>query len=401
MKPAKDLIVDMFHGTPDPNERIRNRVMKNFIAAAFYGDMKVNGQLPDNAYDMRDYLVHGGRILFDTSQLSAGEKRQFRRFLMPNRAASVIDNRFVATHGIIRHMGRLFETKLSAFKALLEAAKANHKGMNIAIGGAGRLVQDINQRNVMPRSNGEFGHMYMNLEDELIQWGFEEAAPGNTNQLTKERHGFGKATPHSAFGAERLEDFQSDMPIHEGMGQCPMITQAKHDRNSKYNWNRIVITSQTLKQLASKKIGQMSDEQFVENILTKPHSQSVSVTNPFERYQTMLMHRAEKTPGVAMSPNASKHVASTVGKKRQHSSSFAKLARLFKEGASPTQRKRLKTAETRDVREATVQGQTHRSEAGSKKRRREDESFSMSQSDSKRHKGNEAEVKNDTSSFRR
>ncbi len=166
--------------------------------------------------------------------------------------------------------------------------------MNVAIGGEDSIVKNSKGAFVSSKADGTFGHMYMNFENEgLIYFGIEEAAPQKTNALTAEKHGFGVATPNSAFGAPRLEDFQKDKAVNAKMSQCPMITKTEDDKNSKYNCFRARITPDVLDKLREKKVRAMSDQIFIEEVLKKPPPNSISVDNPMQRYKDMIQHRQQ------------------------------------------------------------------------------------------------------------
>ncbi len=58
------------------------------------GELTVNGQQPDENYFLGEYLIHGGRIKFDVSDLSAEEQESFFKWITAGKAKS----RAFATH---------------------------------------------------------------------------------------------------------------------------------------------------------------------------------------------------------------------------------------------------------------------------------------------------------------
>ena len=73
-----------------PNSVALGRVLN----AIDKGTLTVNGQSPDKAYSIGEYLIHGGRIKFDVSDLNSQQQSKFFNYVTNEQAK----NRTFSTH---------------------------------------------------------------------------------------------------------------------------------------------------------------------------------------------------------------------------------------------------------------------------------------------------------------
>ncbi|STX41062.1 Uncharacterised protein [Legionella donaldsonii] len=229
---------------PTENSKALGRV----LLAIKSGTLTVNGQAPDDAYPIGEYLTHGGRVNFDVSALSAEEQQQFYAFITNSQAKT----RAFATHraGGTDANGSPAEAKSGllgaisdAFRALVGASK--HAGINLAIGGnhiasregaSGGLGKN-------PDESGEWGHMYLHQDTNIVMVGVEASAPGKHNTRTGESHSkTGAAGELSPFLQKKIDSRE----LHEEQikaGKTPLSTKEK------YNWATVKISSEQLRQM--------------------------------------------------------------------------------------------------------------------------------------------------------
>ncbi|KTC96415.1 hypothetical protein [Legionella feeleii] len=165
---------------PSENSKALGRV----LLAIKTGELTVNGQVPDDAYPIGEYLSHGGRVNFDVSGLSPEEQQQFFAFITNNRATP----RAFATHraGGTDANGSPAEAKSGllgaisdAFRALVGASK--HSGINLAIGGKVPNWEGATDSfGNTPNESGEWGHMYLHQDTNIVMVGVEASLQANT-----------------------------------------------------------------------------------------------------------------------------------------------------------------------------------------------------------------------------
>lgn len=262
----------------------RRSVLLRFINALYFGELNINGQAPDASYKLGEHLIHGGRILFDVTQLDPSQRKQLLDYLIPEKivgAGNIIEPEAFETHSEKKIEGTLFETRTSVDGALREATRNEHYGMDIAIGG-----------HKIAQANGEYGHVYLHFDrnnPELIQFEIKPARIGHRNQMTGEHYGpAGNQGIHSGFGELNLRHFQTEIEINPDMKFCPLITLHQHDNQNDYNWSRVTITQDTFNQLIG---GKTVDPN---KALTEPHPNSENSENAYLRYLAMLNWRQRK-----------------------------------------------------------------------------------------------------------
>lgn len=225
------------------NDTPNTKALGRLLIAVDSGILTVNGQKPDDSYCLGEYFIHGGRIKFDLSQLNAQEQEDFFKFISNERA----EKRSFATHrgGAFDASGSPAETQSGLWGAIVDAAlalmgKSKHFGINLAIGGA---VEHANGE--FPQENGEWGHMYLHKDNNLLLMGIESSAPRKKNKRTGQSHSaVGHAGERSAFNEPKIYSPQ----LHEEQrtsGKIPINTEAK------LNWATVTISPQQFAQMRS------------------------------------------------------------------------------------------------------------------------------------------------------
>jgi hypothetical protein len=210
------------------------------------GDLTVNGQIPDSSYPLGEYLIHGGRIKFDISELSKEEQQEFFDFITNKQATT----RAFASHRAagIDASGSPAETKSGilgaasdAFQALVGNSK--HYGINLPIGSADIPNMEGDGIGQYPQANGEWGHMYLHKDEGIVLVGVEASAPGKKNSRTNEAHSVTGATGEkSPFLQEKIDtEVLRNKQISEG--HTPLSTKEKN------NWASVKVTSEQFKKM--------------------------------------------------------------------------------------------------------------------------------------------------------
>ena len=214
-----------------------SEALGSVLTAMDAGTLTVNGEPPDKAYPLGEYLIHGGRIKFDLSELNDKQKTDFFNFITNQKAQP----RIFATHRASTKLdaaGSPAEEKSSFFGGFSDVfsyalGRGKHFGIDLAIGG----LADNG-----PQENGEWGHMYIHRNDSanLLLIGIEPSAPGMSNARTGEAHSktgaAGKLSPflEKKINSQDLRDEQSRAE------HAPLST------NAKYNWATVKIDSNQL-----------------------------------------------------------------------------------------------------------------------------------------------------------
>ncbi|MDP1602850.1 MAG: hypothetical protein Q8M03_06250 [Legionella sp.] len=208
------------------------------------GNLTVNGQNPDKNYPLGEYVIHGGRIRFDLSKLSDEKQQEFFAFVTNNSA----EKRAFATHrvGGTDASGSLAEAQ-SGFLGAIEdalryvARRSKHYGINIAIGGSTTpdlLVCEL------PQENGEWGHIYLHQDKNIVMFGIEGSAPLKTNKRTGQGHSkTGKVSEFSPFLERRIES----QALHDTQ-ESPISTREG------YNWAVVKVTEKEFKAMKERAI---------------------------------------------------------------------------------------------------------------------------------------------------
>jgi len=224
----------------------KSRALGRVLKAIDKGTLTVNGQTPDNAYSIGEYLIHGGRIKFDVSQLNAHQQDAFFNHITNNQAQA----RTFATHraGGIDASGSPAEAKSGLIGAIFDAArglvgKSKHYGINLAIGGSNKLNKEGHSQDELPDESGQWGHMYLHKDSNIVLVGIEPSGPGVTNKRTQEAHSkTGGAGEHSPFLEYKINS-EALQQEQRNKGNNPLSVKEK------YNWATIKVTPQQLDQL--------------------------------------------------------------------------------------------------------------------------------------------------------
>ncbi len=232
-----------------PNSVALGRVLN----AIDKGTLTINGQSPDKAYSIGEYLIHGGRIKFDVSDLNSQQQSNFFNYVTNEQAK----NRTFSTHraGGTDASGSPAESKSGIFGAISDMFRgagatigivnSKHYGINLAIGGTKEDNQVGKNQGVKPQENGEWGHMYLYKDSNILLVGIEPSATGLTNKRTDEAH---SKTGASGELSPFLETKINSMALQQeqlAKGNEPLSVKEK------YNWATIKITPAQLLKLES------------------------------------------------------------------------------------------------------------------------------------------------------
>ena len=212
------------------------------------GELTINGQLPDNTYSLGEYVIHGGRIKFDISELSPEEQQEFFEFVTNN----VAEPRAFATHraGGTDASGSPAEAKSGLLGAIEDAfryvlGRSKHYGINIAVGGAHIENKEGNAVGENPAENGEWGHIYLHQDDDMVMFGIEGSAPGKSQKRTGDAHSkTGAASEYSPF----LEMKIDSAGLHETQ-TSPISTR------NKYNWASVKVSHKAFTDMKTEAAG--------------------------------------------------------------------------------------------------------------------------------------------------
>ncbi|WP_232220748.1 hypothetical protein [Legionella tunisiensis] len=221
------------------------KALGNVLFAVKSGTLMVNGQTPDEAYVIGEYLIHGGRIKFDLSELSPTQQEQFFAFITNGQASP----RAFATHraGGTDANNSPAETKSGLFGAIIDAFRAlsgypKHYGIHLPVGGnqtvtrAGECV--VSGLGQTPDESGEWGHMYLHKDTNLVLVGIEGSAPGKKNKRTGEAHSWtGGSGTISPFWEWKINS-KNLRTQQEYAEKTPLTTAEKN------NWATVKISSE-------------------------------------------------------------------------------------------------------------------------------------------------------------
>jgi len=221
------------------------KALGRVLQAIDSGTLTVNGQAPDKDYAIGEYLIHGGRVKFDVSQLDATQQKQFFQFITNKQA----ENRPFATHraGGVDASGHSAEIKSGLWGAVVDLGrylinKSNHYGINLAVGGRQPSKQGPGKTQI-PDESGQWGHMYLHKDKNIVLVGIEASAPNKHNLRTGEAHSkTGGAGEYSAFLEYKINStaLQDDQKKDN---KCPLSTKEKN------NWANISISPEQFKKL--------------------------------------------------------------------------------------------------------------------------------------------------------
>jgi hypothetical protein len=221
------------------------KALRHTLIAMDKGTLTVNGQLPDQNYVLGEYLIHGGRVKFDTSDLSPEEQTTFFKFITNGQAQS----RAYATHRVAGFdaNGSPAETKsgiagflADTFKAIIGSSP--HAGINLAIGGSHRVNMEGNKDSLglLPDESGSWGHLYLHKARDLVLLGIESSAPSTTNIRTQEGHStLGASGDLSPF----LEKKINTKALHDSQA---LDGKTRLSTEDKYNWATVKVSKAQL-----------------------------------------------------------------------------------------------------------------------------------------------------------
>ena len=226
------------------------------VSLLFHGDLRINGQVPDQAYALGEYLMHGGRVRFDLSHLTETQREEFWQFLCG--PSKVVQSRAFASHGEAAGLdadGRRAEIKLkgavaAAVDGVKHAARRlsddaytdGHYGVNIAVGGYGATL-----KGEQSTADGQWGHVYIYKGSDMIMLGIENSAPGMTDKIAAHKHDLQcKTSKISSFQELKIGD--PALAQQQGKGLCPLSVTGE-----KYNWASCQITPTALQKAKREK----------------------------------------------------------------------------------------------------------------------------------------------------
>ncbi|QSH42053.1 hypothetical protein P0136_04840 [Lentisphaerota bacterium ZTH] len=308
---ALDRLIKTFRPQTSHNDhtnQLKLEALRRVIALFYYSSFKICGQPPDIKYSIGEYFIHGGRILFDLSELPRTYKNAFRQYiLLEDKQDSPVYSRPAATHDIITidgvgekklsFMESASGTALNIFNGSIIKGETGHWGIDLAIGGAGNKVTELGgTRRHTVKGNGNYGHMYIFCKGqypEAAMTGLEEAAPGKTNRVSGDNHGLnGKGGHYSACIADKLGNMQSDNSFDEGFRshrklRSKMSTPKIDLPGGEYNWNSAIVSKFSFLKAVNSKITVENAAKY----LLAPHPESIQVTSRGDRYRNMLLYR--------------------------------------------------------------------------------------------------------------
>lgn len=292
-----DLLAETF--TPVQLNTGTQPLHKNVVAlgriltAIQYGNLTVNGLLPDDDYALGEYLLHGGRIRFDLTELSIEKQIELKTLLFP---IETLYPRAFATHrlGGKDANGNLAEVKSGLFGAIIDAfnyyilGQTKHYGMDLPIGGLGKKH---NGQTI--HADGQWGHLYAHFDNHFMMIGIEPSAPGKTNLRTQAKHSkVGKSDKYSPFLSLKIDD----KALHDQQkaeGCCPLSTQ------SKYNWACVKINDQAFEKIKAEAslIHRHTNPELIQNKLLgqRPHNAQTVPQKDVEKRLSLMKNFQKST----------------------------------------------------------------------------------------------------------
>jgi hypothetical protein len=124
----------------------RNGLLGRMFTAIALNDLKMNGQPPNQDYQLAEHLTHGGRIFFYLSNLDANDQIAFKQWL---KGDAPIKQRTSATHAIgYDKNNQPMDVKTSPSQAFGRSmiakakGKPTHYGMDVHAGGYGKNIKN-------------------------------------------------------------------------------------------------------------------------------------------------------------------------------------------------------------------------------------------------------------------
>ncbi len=270
---------------PDPEQK---QLSENVIAFArvFHaieaGNLTVNGLPPDNSYSLGEYLIHGGRIRFDLSELDLEHRDLFFKYITNSDTTQrhIIQRKFAShLHGGTDANGNITEIK-SHLRAWWSAKnRSKHLGINLPIGGEGSEYKDQKIT-----TDGNWGHMYI-YDDHavgIMMVGIQNSAPLQRNVRTLRYHNpLATSGTTSSFYCERLQDKSWHQHLSE-MRRCPLTVK-------QYNWACVKITDNVVNDLVANPLlldTEPARENFIRRLRLPPKN-AYEVTDPAKRLDQM------------------------------------------------------------------------------------------------------------------
>lgn len=249
------------------------------------GHLTVNGLPPDDFYPLGEYLIHGGRMRFDLSELNTQERQQFYEYIV-NHQPTPSNNNHIIQRSFASHMragldaiGNIREIKSLFWGNRTQKARAKHQGINLPIGGEGSIFD-----NQTVTTDGKWGHMYIydDHADGFMMIGIENSAPQQKNIRTKRSHSaLGISGNISPFNAEKLQDKKWHKKIQQQQ-KCPLTTKS-------FNWACVKITPQHLEKILANSVNlnNTQEQNSFKMRLSHPPKNAIRVTSVTERLDQM------------------------------------------------------------------------------------------------------------------
>lgn len=261
-----------------PNVKVLTRVYQ----AIRSGDLTVNGLPPDKNYYLGEYLIHGGRIRFDLSQLSKENRQLFFDYI---KGDATFYHRKYATHrrGAVDPDGNIAEEKSGLWGAFIDLLTREHHSkhlyINLPIGGEGR-----EEKGGIVAADGQWGHMYIydDHKNGFMMIGIEQSGPGQRNLRTGKGHSkLGRAGELTAFMAKSIDDRSLHEEQRTTQDKCSISTTVK------YNWACVKVTVNNLEEILGETL--LFDKEHInlfKKSLNTPHKHSVLMKK--EKRETLM-----------------------------------------------------------------------------------------------------------------
>lgn len=271
------LLDNTFQPAPDETKLSANvMAFARVYDAIDRGHLTVNGLPPDKNYKLAEYLIYGGRIKFDLSELDNEERDTFFKYVVYD--VTTPKPRPAASH---RHDGIDANGNIREIKAPFTGwLFKKHYGIDLPIGGnKGTYHRDDQSYTIC--EDGQWGHMYI-YDDHMngfMMFGVENSAPLKRNIRTNQTHSiFSTSNPISAFNVTKLGGKKKLAPGEV----CPLTINS-------YNWACVKITREHLKHIQDTPLLLDDDTQrktFIER-LKQPPKTAIEIKNPAERFEQM------------------------------------------------------------------------------------------------------------------
>ncbi len=240
------------YGKMPQESRLRVKALGRMYNAIRLGDLTVNGLAPDSKYHLGEYLVRGGRVRFDLSDLkNQNLQDEFWNYLFP--PALNLETRMFSTHSAAgvdadekpaEDKGFFSNLRNFLYKFLSKKYYPQWQ-MHLPVGGYGSTIPGTD---IQVTDNGKNGTVLVRRDGPMVMFGIEASTFSifnSKNQRTNASHSFtGAAGKLSPFMALKLDDPVS-IQRQKDDGKIPFTHAKKH----KYNWACVTITEDILHDL--------------------------------------------------------------------------------------------------------------------------------------------------------